>query len=338
MKISGDPLQFAAKPPAGLRGVLVYGPNAALADEAVATLRRALLPDGGDDFSFVVIPSDELKNNPGRIAEELSSFGFFAAKKVLHIKDAGDGQARALQEALDAPDAGHFIILQSENLTPKSALRALAEKSDCVASLPCYELNGPALARFVQDKFKHSGAALERDALPVLLDKLGGDTTALNGIIQQFIDYVGGDKPVIRAEHVEAMLVDQAEQALDDAVQAACDRDLPRFDRVLNSLGESGTSIVAVLRALQQYFYKLRTASAAMKSGASQDEALAKIRPPLFFKTKPLFVRHLRGWNLNLIDRVLRELLYLESQCKKTGVPDLALVQQRLNAAMLRKA
>jgi len=338
MKISGDPLKFASQPPPGLRGVLVYGPNQSLADETVATLRRTLLPGGGDDFAFVVIPSDELKNNPGRIAEELSSFGFFASKKVLLIRDAGDGQARALDEALAAPDAGHFIILQAENLTPKSALRALAEKSDLLASVPCYELDGAALARFVQQQFQKSNAALDRDALPVLLDKLGGDTTTLNGIIQQLIDYVGGEKPLIRAEHIEAMLVDQAEQALDDAVQAACDRDLPRFDRVLNSLGESGTSIVAVLRALQQYFYKLRTAQAAMKDGASQDEALSKIRPPLFFKTKPLFIRHLRGWNLNLVDRALRELLYLESQCKKTGTPEIALVQQRLNALMLRKS
>jgi DNA polymerase-3 subunit delta len=337
MKTSGDPLQFAARPPQGLRGALVYGPNQSLADEVAASLKRALLPNGADDFSFVVISSDDLKQNPARITEELSSFGFFAAKKVLLVKDAGDGQSRALQEALDAPDAGHFIILQSENLTPKSSLRALAEKSPLIASLPCYEMSGATLARFVQDKFRAADVTLDRDALSILLDKLGTDTSMLNGIIQQLIDYVGGDKPVIRAADVEALLVDQAEQALDDAVQAALDRDLPRFDRVLNSLYESGTSLVAVLRALQQYFYKLRTAQASMKSGASQDEALNKIRPPLFFKIKPLFIKHLRGWNLVMIDRALRELLYLESQCKKTGTPELALVQQRLNMMMLRK-
>jgi DNA polymerase-3 subunit delta len=101
---------------------------------------------------------------------------------------------------------------------------------------------------------------------------------------------------------------------------------------------EEGTSMIGILRMLQGYFYKLRGVHADMKNGTSQDAALMKLRPPLFFKAKPGFIRHLRLWPIKRIDRALSEVLYLESMCKKTGTPEIALIQQRLNALMLARA
>lgn len=334
MKVSGDPLRYCAAPDKAVRAVLLYGPNRALIEEAALTLRQKLFPSGTDDFSHVVFNADELKANPGLLSDELASFGFFAAKKLIHIKDAGDGMARAVQEALALPDAGHFLLLEAEALGPKSTLRAWAEKSDVAASVPCYEFEGPALARFVQAQFQKQQATIARDAALLMIDRLGGDLSGLSGIIAQAIDYVGGDKPVIKLDDIEKLLVDQAEQALDAIVQSVADAKPEIFDRVLHSMHESGMSMVAVTRALQNYFYKLRTVQAEVKSGTSQEAALAQLRPPLFFKTKPHFVRHLRLWPLEKIDRVLAECLYLESQCKKTNVPDLMLVQQRLLRVM----
>lgn len=331
MKIT-DPLSFAAKPPSHLRAALIYGPNRALVAETVQTLRKTYLPNGHDDFSFVVLTPEDLKTTPTRLADELSSFGFFAGKKVLHLKNAGDGILKAALDALSMPDAGHFLIIEAEELTPKSTLRAWAEKADEAASIACYALEGAALSRFVTAQFQKQNAAITSDALTILLDRLGTDLSPLNGVIAQLIDYVGGEKPVIKPEHVDAMLVDQAEQETDEVVQSLADGNLAKLDRALNNLHEAGTSMVGVLRSLQSYFYRLRGVQVAVKNGATQEDALKMLRPPIFFKAKPGFIRHLRNWPLPRLDAALNEFVALETACKKTGTPELALVQMRLIA------
>lgn len=339
MKISGDPMQFAQNPPVkgGLCGVLIYGPNAALADTVADTLRRVLLPQNADDFANVVLDGDTLKADAGPFVDEMMTSGFFAAQKVVTVKNASDSMTRTVQDVLDMPHAGHFFILQADALTPKSSLRALAEKSDRVAALACYELDGVALNRFIIDRFRDRGASITSDGAALIANRLGGDMSVLNTLADQLVLYAGGDKPTISPSHVESLLVDQAEQALDDAVRAVADRDAAAFDRIVTTMAQSGESMIGPLRAMQYYFYKLRGAAADIASGADTESALAKIRPPLFFKTKPVFTRHLRTWSLPLLDRVLRELLYLESQCKKTGTPEAALVQQRLLPLLLKK-
>ncbi len=331
MKIS-DPLGFAANPPGGLRAALLYGPNRALVTEAIAVLRKAFLPNGYDDFSYVVMSADDLKDNPTRLSDEMSSFGFFAGKKLLHVKNIGDSLIKPIIEAIAAPDAGHFLILEADELPSKSGLRAWAEKADEVACAACYAMEGAALNRFVQGQFKKYNATIASDALTLLLDRLGTDLSPLNGVITQLCDYVGGDNPKITHDHVEAMLMDQAEQEFDNVTSALGDGDLQKLDRALNVLHETGTPMVAVLRVLQSYFYKLRGVQATIADGTSMDEALGKVRPPLFWKTKPAFVRHLRAWPMARLDAGLREFVTLEAACKKTGTPDLALVQQRLIA------
>ncbi len=334
MKISGDPIRYCAAPDKNVRVVLLYGPNRALIEEAVATLKSKLLPKDADDFANVVLNGDAVKDDAQLLLEEWAGFGFFAKKKVIHIKEASDVHARLLNECTQLPDAGHFMILEAEALGPKSVLRAWAEKADMAAAVPCYEFDGPALSRFVQAQFQKQGATILSDAVALLVDRLGGDVSALQGVIAQAIDYVGGDAPKITLETIEKLLVDQAEQELDQAVQSVADVKAEQLDRILYGLNESGVTMIAVTRAVQNYFYRLRTVQAEIKSGRSQEAALALLRPPLFFKVKPHFVRHLNRWPLERIDRVLAECLYLESQCKKTGTPEVALVQQRFLRVM----
>jgi DNA polymerase III subunit delta len=333
MKIT-DPSAFAKDPPNHLRGALVYGPNAALIAETIAALRKTLLPGTADDFSFVVIQPEDFKNNPSILGDELSALGFFAAKKIILVKNASDTMGRAAQEALDLPDAGHFLILQADELTPKSTLRVFAEKSDVFASVPCYALEGATLNRFITTQFQKFNATITNDALNRLADRLGGDMIALPNIVQQLITYVGSAKVQVTTEHIDALLVDQAEQDLDHAVQAFADGNFAALDRALQAIHTSSATMIGVLRALQSYFYRLRIVHAAVKNGDSTDTALGKLRPPVFFKAKTAFTRHLRNWPLARVDRALAMFLYLESQCKKTGTPDLALVQQRLIALM----
>lgn len=328
MKVTTDPLQYCRAIPKGIRAVLLYGPNTALIEEGVALAKKSVLTEEQNDFSVVTVTPETLKHNPNIIAEELSSYGFFASKKLLHLKDADDPFVKPMQSALTEPDAGHFVVIQAEELGPKSALRAWAEKANDVAAIACYMLEGANLARFVQTQFQQSNARINSDATQMLIDRLGNDLTPLKNLIQQLISFVGGENPQITADHVEALLVDQAEQEMDVVIQAVAEANMPQLDRALNTLHDSGTAMVAVLRSLQYYFYRLRQIQLALRDG--EDFKMLMKRMRVFFKQEPAIKRQLRTWPVTRIDQALTEFTRLEAACKKTGTPELLLVHHRL--------
>lgn len=336
MKVTTDPLQYCRAIPKGIRAVLLYGPNTALIEEGVALAKKSFLPEEKNDFSIVTVTPDTLKQNPNILSEELSSYGFFAAQKLLHLKDADDPFVKPLQAALEAPDAGHFIVIQAEELGPKSALRAWAEKSNDVAALACYMLEGANLQRFIQAQFQQQNARISSDATLMLIDRLGNDLTPLKNLIQQLISFVGGDAPAIDAQHIEAILVDQAEQEMDMVVQAVAEANMPQLDRALNTLNDSGTAMVAVLRSLQYYFYRLRQIQLALKDGEDFKALMKRMR--VFFKQEPAIKRQIRAWPIARIDQALTEFTRLEAACKKTGTPELLLVHHRLMRLALTPA
>lgn len=331
MKVTGAPLIYCSKPMPGMLGVLLYGPNTLLIQECIAALRKHFLPEDDNAMAHVTVTSDMLKQNPLILADELSSFGFFATKKLIHIKDADDSFLKPLQSALSLPDAGHVLIMEAAELGPKSGLRGWAEKATDIAALACYMMEGQALHRFVQDRFKEKGAIISGEGIILLIDRLGNEIASLSNVINQLIDYAGHDA-TIHVEHVEALLIDQAEQGLDKLVQAFADGTLPQMDRVLYQLHAEGVSMVAVLRMLQTYFYRLRLVQAEIKNGLSFEDSVKRLRPPIFFKAKPAFSKHLRRWDMIRLDQALIEFQKLEAACKKTGTPELELVQQRLIA------
>lgn len=335
MKITTDPLQYCRTIPNGMRAILLYGPNRLMVKECIASLQKAFLPQDKNDFSVVTITPDQLKQNATLIADEMSSFGFFASNKFIHIKDAEDSTLKSIQAALELPGAGHFLVIEADELSPRSSLRQWGEKTGDVSCLACYMLDGAKLMRFVQDQFTAQGAKISSDAVLLLIDRLGNDLSPLKNLIPQLMDFVGGN--AITLDHIEALLVDQAEQEMDGVTQSVADRNMPVLDRALHNLAASDVSMVAVLRMLQYYFYRLRTAHAAIHNGKSPEEAMAALKPPVFFKMKTPFLRHLRNWNLKQVDDALAEFIMLEAACKKTGTPELNFVQYRLMRLCLRK-
>jgi DNA polymerase III subunit delta len=328
MKVTTDPLAYCRQIPTPIRAILLYGPNTALVKEAIATAKKSLLPKETNEFSLVSFTPADIKANPTALADEFSSYGFFASKKLLHLKDGDDVFVRPLQEAMDLPAAGHFIIIEAGELTPRSALRVWAEKAPDVAAMACYMLEGANLQRFIQAQFQQANAKISNDATLALIDRLGQDLTPLKNIIDQLVTYIGGEQPTATLDHIEALLVDQAEQEMDVLVQAVAESNMPQLDRAIHTLDASGTAMVAILRSLQYYFYRLRSMQVALKNGEDIEALMRRLK--IFFKTQPAVKRQLRNWTIPRIDAALAEFTALEAACKKTGTPELIFVHHRL--------
>jgi DNA polymerase-3 subunit delta len=81
---------------------------------------------------------------------------------------------------------------------------------------------------------------------------------------------------------------------------------------------------------------KLHQARGRMAAGASADDAVRALRPPVFFKRVGEFTRALSHWDAPRIAHAMGETRRAELACKQTGAPD-ALLVRRLVLALARQ-
>ena len=90
-------------------------------------------------------------------------------------------------------------------------------------------------------------------------------------------------------------------------------------ESLLSHLLHEGTQPVAIIRSLLRHFQRLEFALAHIASGQSPEQALAQLRPPVFFKYAPQARRALSLWDARALTQALQLFMRTERELK-TGV------------------
>lgn len=168
-----------------------------------------------------------------------------------------------------------------------------------------------------------------------LLDRVGSDWAVTRGEIEKLVLYAGSQRR-LGLEEVRACVGDAAAVAFDDAVFAATLGDAELADRSLERALAEGLAPVAVTRGVMTHLGKLHLARGHMATGASAEEAVRALRPPVFFKRVADFTRALANWDAGRLAQAMMETRRVELACKQTGAPDELLVR-RLVLALARQ-
>ena len=164
---------------------------------------------------------------------------------------------------------------------------------------------------------------------------LSGEEGPLGQALEILVLYAGAEKRLSLAD-VSSLLADGGETSVGDAIDAALTGDLAATDKALSLAYEEGASPVALVRVLLSELSKLRLAASAMAQGASAQEAMAGMRPPVFFKRQPVVQKMLRLWPLRAVEQALQAALAAEIACKTTHIPDDDYCRQTLLALASR--
>lgn len=285
--------KLLASPPAAARLFLFHGPDAAQAAELADRLAAKL---GGDR---VDLDPRALKADPGRLADEAASVSMFGGRSLLRVSGADDGAAEAAQLLLNAPAAEHPAILVGGELKGTSALRKLAEKHALAHTVICYAPDARAFLGLARDAARARGL----DADPAALALLAAACAPERGILAQELDklalYLGAtpEKPKrLDPEHVRAVGAGEGAADIDPLVDGLAARDPKAVAQALARLEADRANGITLIRAAARRFTQLAEARAAMDAGASAEDAVGGLRPPLFWKAKAGFLTALNRW------------------------------------------
>lgn len=329
---------FVRKPDPAVRAALVYGPDEGLARERAEALARSAVPDLADPFRVAELSGDTVAADPARLADEAAAIAFGGGRRVVRVRDCTDAALPAVEAALAAATGDTLIVLQAGDLGPRSALRQRFEAAKDAAAIACYADEGTSLERLIADTLGQEKISVEPEAMSYLAAHLGADRGVSRAELEKLAVFAG---PGSRVSLADAMAVvgDSAAISLEDVVYAATDGDSAGLDRALERTLRTGTSPVAVLRAVAGHLLRLQLVAGRVAKGEPEARAIKSLRPPVFFRRENQFRRHLSVWRGARMERGLLLTLEAEALCKTTGTPDAAVCGRTLQqiAALARQ-
>ncbi len=327
---------FVAKPNPVARVIVVYGPDQGLVAERAKTMAKTQVPDLNDPFNVAALTNAQLIDDPARLNDEAFAQSLMGGNRLVYIRDGADSLTPLLKDYLKAPSPHTLTIIEAGELGTKSSLRALAEKAENAAAIPCYVEDERDLTRFLQTAAKDANLNFDRDALAAMAGALVGDRAVARGEFEKLVTYKFSDSDRnIHLADVEACAGDVRSRTFDELVHAVGLGDVARMSASLAALTREQTAAVAILRTVQGHFRRLYQCHLKMDGGADPKSAMKSLNPPVFFKFEDAFITQLRRWPRHRIENVLHALNNVEAQTKQTGMPaDTLAAQILLKTAM----
>lgn len=312
---------FVVRPDPGCATVLLYGPDLGLVGERARRLGLGVVEDLADPFRVTELEPERLRQEPQLLVEEAQALSLMGGRRLVRVRQAGDGVTAAAKLLLEVADPAAFVLLEGGDLGGSSSLRRAIESAPRAMALPCYRDEGRDLGATVRTVLSEEGLKADSDALHYLVTHLGSDRGVTRQELVKLAQYVGdrADRTV-RLDDVAAVVDDNAALAIDDAVAAALLGEADVEARLLRLFAE-GQRPEAVLRVASMSVLRLLRLATAVEAGSSAAAALDALRPPVHFRAKATMQHALERWRVQGLVDALARLREAEARCRRRQAP-----------------
>jgi len=251
---------------------LIAGDEPLLRDDAMASLRRAVLEGAAPDFNLDKLPA--ASTSPGALRDALRMLPVMARRRLVWLREPEEARAagRALLDAL--PEAVAELAGRQDVVLAVSAVKidrrerwvkAFGEPATLVACEAPRDARG--LGAFVRAEAKRQGVVVEPAAAELLAERIGPQLLVLRQEIAKAALLAHPAKTITRG-HIEQGAIDVAEEPIWDLTDAIGEGRAGDALATLGRLLRGGAPAPVVLASLASHFRKLvRVRSGARLAG-----------------------------------------------------------------------
>ena len=220
---------------------LLYGDERYLIQRDLALFRREFL---GDDGLSTCDRFDAKNAELSTILNAAAEVPLFGERRLIIVENApwftaGDSEAGALPDYLDAPNPDTCLVFVAEKVDKRKKLTKAVEK---VGKIRCHErLKGSDLPTYVRRYLTPSGKRMNSATVQQFLKLTGDDLGIICTDLDKLILFVG-ERPEITEDDVVRSVAVAAQASMFELADAVSARDLPRTravcERLLRELAE----------------------------------------------------------------------------------------------------
>jgi DNA polymerase-3 subunit delta len=266
---------------------LVVGEEDCLRDQALATIKRAVLgePSAEADPGTSAFNSDLLYGDEDGAADILmraQEAPIFAARRLVLVKNAEKLSAHDGEELtpyLKAPNPTTTLVFSAVKLDGRLKFGQALTKAATV--IDCGPLPEAALAGWTTEEAARCGVRLNEDALALLKDLAGTSLTLVLRELEKLAAYVPAGR-VAGGADVEALRGMEPGASVFDLAAAIGERDRPRMLLILVRNLEVGEAPLRILGSLAWQYRRIWKAKEGMARGGTEGEAARLLRLPPF--------------------------------------------------------
>tara|TARA_A100001011_G_scaffold33972_1_gene32466 strand:+ start:35 stop:1027 length:993 start_codon:yes stop_codon:yes gene_type:complete len=300
--------------------ILFYGENLGLKND----FKKKIKLNKGNAETVSLLQEDIIKDEDN-FFNMVFNLSLFQKERIFIIENVND-KILPILEKIEQKTVEEKIVLFSELLDKKSKLRNYFEKSNKVGIVPCYVDNEITLKKIILDKLK-GYTGLTNQNLNIILENCGLDRSKLNNELDKIATFF--ENKIIDDDKLETLLnfkVNDSFELLKD--QALIGDKIKTNKLISDTILENGKNIF-YLNVINQRLIKLLEVNEITKNG-KLDEAIGKIKPPIFWKDKPIFNIQAKKWNKNKLKKVLNQTYKIELKIKSNSQVSQSLLIKKL--------
>ena len=279
------------------QATLVYGENNGIKDDIKQSLK-----DKNKKVEIIFFFEEEILKNKNILYLNLVNESLFGEKKIIFIHEASDKIYEELNECLKKENNDIKIYIFSQNLERKSKLRNLFEKDNKLAIFPCYEDNEKTLIAYVNKELKEF-KGLSGEIINIIISNSNMDRRVVKSEILK-IKYYFLEKKITKEKILDTLNI-KNDTSFDEIRDNALNGEKKKINKLLSEVELVNENTFFYLNNLNYRVMKLKEIIKITEGNKNvYEETLGNLKPPIFWKDKPIIMKQLGKWSLKKITQL----------------------------------
>ena len=283
---------------------LIYGENIGLKDEIKNQIKEYF-----NEYEQIKFNHSEIIKNENLLNEQLDNTSLFSKKKIIFISEISEKIKNNVVQILEKPNPDIKIFLFAQNLEKKSSIRSVLEKEKNAGVVPCYQDNERTLAEYLRKKLQNY-SGLNQEIINFIINNSGLDRKTLSNEIDKIKSLFLDRK--IKFEKLLEVLNNVSNLDFNNIRDACFAADKENLNKNLGNVILNNEDAYFYLNNLNRRIEKLYDLNNELKKLKNVEKAIDNIRPPIFWKEKPIFSKQMQKWNINKLENAKKKLYETE--------------------------
>lgn len=308
--------------------ILFYGENLGLKNDF-----KKKIKSNNKKIKIINFTQDEILKNENFFFSEILNISLFEEEKIFFINYAND-KIMPIIEEIEKKAAAEKVYLFSDILEKKSKLRNFFEKKNICIAVPCYADNEISIKKIILKNLK-GFEGLSAENINLIVDNCNLDRIKLNNELEKIFSYFTNKK--INNKELEKILDIRINDNFNLLKDAALNGNKITTNKLLSDTIIDADKNVFYLALINQRLNKIAEAAHLSKT-TNLEDAINRIKPPIFWKDKPSFKEQVKKWNISKIKLILKKTYDLEVKIKSDALIEKNVLVKKLIVDMCNMA